>query len=243
MGALYLKEIRSFLSSIIGYVFMLIFVITCWLFLWVINDDYNLLNGGVADLLPYYNLAPLILLILIPAITMRSFADERKTGTIELLYTRPISDFSILLAKYLAGVTLVVIALLPTLTFYVSMHFLGDPVGVMDDGAAITSFLGLILLGASFVAIGIFASTITSNQIVAFIVAMFLCWFAFSGLSLLGSYATIAGFDSVIRYASLDYHYESIKKGVLILSDLVYFFSVIVFFLFASHNVLTAIRK
>lgn len=243
MGALYLKEIRSFLSSIIGYVFMLIFVITCWLFLWVINDDYNLLNGGVADLLPYYNLAPLILLILIPAITMRSFADERKTGTIELLYTRPISDFSILLAKYLAGVTLVVIALLPTLTFYVSMHFLGDPVGVMDDGAAITSFLGLILLGASFVAIGIFASTITSNQIVAFIMAMFLCWFAFSGLSLLGSYATIAGFDSVIRYASLDYHYESIKKGVLILSDLVYFFSVIVFFLFASHNVLTAIRK
>lgn len=243
MGALYLKEIRSFLSSIIGYVFMLIFVITCWLFLWVINDDYNLLNGGVADLLPYYNLAPLILLILIPAITMRSFADERKTGTIELLYTRPISDFSILLAKYLAGVTLVVIALLPSLTFYVSMHFLGDPVGVMDDGAAITSFLGLILLGASFVAIGIFASTITSNQIVAFIVAMFLCWFAFSGLSLLGSYATIAGFDSVIRYASLDYHYESIKKGVLILSDLVYFFSVIVFFLFASHNVLTAIRK
>src|SRR5690554_2460320 len=197
MGALYLKEIRSFLSSIIGYVFMLIFIITCWLFLWVINDDYNLLIGGVADLLPFYNLAPLILLILIPAITMRSFADERKTGTIELLYTRPISDLSILMAKYFAGVTLVVIALIPTLTFYVSMHYLGDPVGVMDDGAAITSFLGLILLGASFVAIGIFASSITSNQIVAFIIAMFLCWFAFSGLSLLGSYATFAGFDSI----------------------------------------------
>jgi ABC-2 type transport system permease protein len=243
MGALYLKEIRSFLSSIIGYIFMLIFVVTCWLFLWVINDDYNLLNGGVADLLPFYNLAPLILLILIPAITMRSFADERKTGTIELLYTRPISDFSILMAKYLAGVTLVVIALIPTLTFYASMHYLGDPIGVMDDGAAITSFLGLILLGASFVAIGIFASAITSNQIVAFIVAMFLFWFAFSVLSLLGSYATFAGFDSIIRYASIDYHYGSIKKGVLILSDLVYFMSVIVFFLFASHNILTAIRK
>src|SRR5690554_7975315 len=108
---------------------MLIFVITCWLFLWVINDDYNLLNGGVADLLPYYNLAPLILLILIPAITMRSFADERKTGTIELLYTRPIADLSILLAKYFAEVTLVVIALIPTLTFYASMHYLGDQIG------------------------------------------------------------------------------------------------------------------
>src|SRR5690554_4363463 len=122
MSALYLKEIRSVLRSNIGYVFMLIFVITCCLFLWIINDDYNLLISGVADLLPFYNLAPLILLILIPAITMRSFADERKSGTIELLYTRPISDLSILLAKYLAGVTLVVIALIPTLTFYVSMQ-------------------------------------------------------------------------------------------------------------------------
>ncbi|MBW7866839.1 MAG: ABC transporter permease subunit [Brumimicrobium sp.] len=243
MVALYLKEIRSFLSSIIGYVFMLIFVVTSWLFLWIIDGDYNLLNGGIADLIPFYNLAPLILLILIPAVTMRSFAEERKTGTMELLYTRPISDISILLAKYLAGVSLVVISLLPTFTFYISMHYLGDPVGIMDDGAAITSFIGLILLGASFVAIGIFSSVITNNQIVAFIIALFLCWFAYSGLSLLGSYATFAGFDQIIRLASIDYHYESIKKGVIILSDLVYFFSVIIFFLFVAHNILISIRK
>ena len=195
------------------------------------------------DLIPYFNLAPLILLILIPAITMRSFAEERKSGTIELLYTRPLSDFTILMAKYLAGVTLVIISLIPTLTFYVSMHYLGDPVGILDDGAAITSFIGLILLGASFVSIGIFSSSITSNQIVAFIVALFLCWFSFSGLSLLGSYATFAGFDRIIQYASLDFHYESIKKGVIILSDVVYFFSIIVFFLFTTHNILHAIRK
>lgn len=243
MGALYLKEIRSFLSSIIGYVFMLIFIIVCWLFLWVIDGETNLLNGGVADLIPFYNLAPLILLILIPAITMKSFADERRMGTIELLYTRPISDSSILLAKYFAGVTLVVISLIPTVIFYISMYNLGYPVGVIDSGAALTSFVGLILLGASFVAIGIFSSTITSNQIVAFILAMFLCWFAYNGLSLLGSYATFAGMDRIIQYASLDYHYDSIKKGVLILSDMVYFFGVIFFFLFASHNTLTAIRK
>lgn len=243
MVALYLKEIRSFLSSIIGYVFMLIFVVTSWLFLWIIDGDYNLLNGGIADLIPFYNLAPLILLILIPAVTMRSFAEERKTGTMELLYTRPISDISILLAKYLAGVSLVVISLLPTFTFYISMHYLGDPVGIMDDGAAITSFIGLILLGASFVAIGIFSSVITNNQIVAFIIALFLCWFAYSGLSLLGSYATFAGFDQIIRLASIDYHYESIKKGVIILSDLVYFFSIIIFFLFVAHNILISIRK
>ncbi|MDX1652491.1 MAG: ABC transporter permease [Brumimicrobium sp.] len=243
MRALFLKEIRSFLSSIIGYIFMLIFIVTCWLFLWVISDYYNLLEGGVADLIPFFNLAPLILLILIPAITMRSFAEEKRTGTIELLYTRPLSDFKILISKYLAGVMLVVITILPTIVFYISIHYLGDPVGVLDDGAAITSYLGLIFLGATFVAIGIFASTITSNQIVAFIIAMFLCWFLFSGLSLLGSYATFAGFDSIVRYASMDYHYESIKKGVLIFSDVFYFLSVIFFFLFASHNVLTALRK
>jgi ABC-2 type transport system permease protein len=211
--------------------------------LWVVSDYFNLLEGGVADLIPFFNLAPLILLILIPAITMRSFAEEKRSGTIELLYTRPISDLKILLAKYLAGVSLVVLALLPTLVFYISMHYLGDPVGVIDDGAAITSYLGLVLLGASFVAIGIFCSTITNNQIVAFIIAMFICWFLFSGLSMLGSYATFAGFDSVIKYAGMDYHYESIKKGVLVFSDVFYFLSIIFLFLFASHTVLTALRK
>ena len=243
MRALLLKEIQSFLSSIIGYIFILIFLIICWIFLWIVSDYFNLLEGGVADLIPFFNLTPLILLILIPAITMRSFAEEKRSGTIELLYTRPISDFKILMAKYLAGIFLVILALLPTLIYYFVMHYLGDPAGVIDDGAAITSYLGLVLLGASFVAIGIFCSTITTNQIVAFIVAMFICWFLFSGLSMLGSYANFAGFDSVIKYAGMDYHYESIKKGVLVFSDVFYFLSIIFLFLFASHTVLTALRK
>ncbi len=243
MRALYLKEIQSFLSSIIGYIFILIFIVTCWLFLWIISDYFNLLEGGVADLIPFFNIAPLILLVLIPAITMRSFAEEKRTGTIELLYTRPISDLKILLAKYFSGVTLVIIALLPTLIFYYTMNELGDPVGVIDDGATVTSYLGLVLLSATFVSIGIFCSTITNNQIVAFILAMFVCWFLYSGLSLLGSYATFAGLDTYIKYAAIDYHYESIKKGVLIFSDLFYFLSIIFFFLFASHIVLTSLRK
>jgi ABC-2 type transport system permease protein len=243
MRALFLKEVQSFLSSIIGYVFMLIFLITCWLFLWIVSDYYNLLEGGVADLIPFFNLAPLILLLLIPAITMRTFSEEKRSGTIELLYTRPITDLNILLAKYFAGVFLVFLTLLPTLVFYASMHYLGDPVGVMDDGAAITSYFGLLLLGGSFVAIGVFCSTITNNQIVAFILSMFLCWFLFSGLSLLGSYATFAGFDSIVKYAGMDYHYESIKKGVLVFSDLFYFFSITFLFLFSSHMVLTSLRK
>lgn len=243
MRALYLKEIKSFLSSILGYIFITIFLVTTWLFLWIISDDFNLLEGGIADLIPFFNLAPLILLILIPAVTMRSFAEEKRTGTIELLYTRPISDLKILLAKYFAGVTLLVICLLPTLVYYISMHYLGNPIGVIDDGAAITSYLGLILLGASFVAIGIFSSSITKNQIVAFIIAMFLCWFLFSGFSLLGSYATFAGLDAVVKSIGMETHYASIKKGVLVLSDLVYFFTLIVFFLFATHAVLKSLRK
>ena len=243
MQALFLKEIRSFLSSIIGYIFMLIFIVATWLFLWIISDYFNLLEGGVADLIPFFNLAPLIFFMLIPAITMRSFAEEKRSGTIELLYTRPLTSIQILLAKYFAGLTLVIIALIPTLVYYISMYFLGSPVGVIDNGATITSYLGLLMLSASFVSIGIFCSTITSNQIVAFILSMFLCWFFYSGLSLLGSYATFAGLDSFIQYASIDYHYESIKKGVIIFSDIFYFLSIIFFFLFASQIVLTSLRK
>lgn len=174
MKALYLKEIRSFLSSIIGYVFIIIFLITSGIFHWVVSYDTNLLEGAEADLIPFFNLSPVIFLILIPAITMRSFAEERRTGTIELLFTQPISDLQIIMAKYLAGVTLVCIALIPTGVFFFTMYYLGSPVGVMDVGAAIVSYFGLLFLGAVFVAIGTFASTITSSQIVAFILAMFL---------------------------------------------------------------------
>lgn len=136
----------------------------------------NLLEGAESDLIPFFNLSPVIFLILIPAITMRSIADERRTGTIELLLTRPISDLKIILAKYFAGVTLLIIAIIPTICYFISMYYLGKPAGIIDVGATFTSYIGLILLGSVFVAIGIFASCLTNSQIVAFILAMFLCW-------------------------------------------------------------------
>ena len=139
MKALYLKEVRSFLSSIIGYIFILIYLIASGLFHWIISYNTNLLEGTEADLIPFFNLSPVIFLILIPAITMRSIAEERRTGTIELLFTRPISDLKILLAKYFAGVTLLIIAIIPTLIYYISMYQLGNPVGIIDDGATLTS--------------------------------------------------------------------------------------------------------
>ncbi len=243
MKALYLKEIRSFLSSVIGYVFILIFLITSGLFHWVISYNTNLLEGSESDLIPFFNLSPTIFLILIPAITMRSIAEERKNGTIELLFTRPISDLNVLLAKYFAGVTLLAIAIIPTIVFYASMHFLGSPVGVIDDGATFTSYIGLLLLGATFVAIGIFASSITSSQIVAFILAMFFCWFFYDGLTLLGSFNLMGDFDYLIRYSGMSFHYDAIKRGVIDSSDVIYFLSLIGVFIFASLTIIKSLKK
>ncbi len=243
MYALYLKEIRGFLSSVVGYVFIVIFLIACWLFNWMLSSNMNILESAQADLLPFFNTAPYIFLILIPAITMRSIAEERRTGTIELLFTRPISDLGILVAKYLAGVTLLVISILPTLMFYLTIYYLGKPVGIVDEGATFTSYLGLMLLGAAFVSIGIFSSCLTSSQIVAFILATALCYLFYDGLSLLGSYAQFGSLDYIIQYFSLNLHYDSIKKGVIVAGDIIFNLSFIVFFLSASLTVIKTLKK
>jgi len=243
MYSLLIKEIKSFLTSIIGYVFIIIFLLTSGLFHWVISYNTNLLEGMESDLIPFFNLSPTIFLILIPAITMKSIAEERKNGTIEVLFTKPISDFEIIMAKYLSSVILLIIALIPTLIYYWSMYSLGNPVGVIDDGATITSYLGLILLGATFISIGIFSSSLTNSQIVAFILAMFFCWFLYDGFNLLGSFNLMGDFDLIIRYLSASYHYESIKKGVVDTSDLMYFLSVITIFVFSSLTVLKSLKK
>ena len=241
MRALYLKEIRGFLNSTVGYVFILIFLVATWLFHWVFNG--NFLESQLADMLPFFTTTPYLFLILIPAITMRSIADERRTGTIELLYTRPISDLGILLAKYLAGVTLLFISLLPTTLYYGSVHYLGDPVGIIDDGATLTSFIGLFLLGSCFVAVGIFASALTSSQIIAFITSLTFCYILYDGISLVGSYAKFGKLDFIIQYFGLNTHYDSIKKGVILSEDIVYFFSVIALFLLASHTAIKSLKK
>ncbi|MCG8577177.1 MAG: gliding motility-associated ABC transporter substrate-binding protein GldG [Flavobacteriales bacterium] len=241
MTALYLKELRSFLGSIIGYIFIAIFLVTNSLFLWVFSGDTNVIEGGTADLKGFFLISPLILCVLVPAITMRSFSEEKRTGTIELLYTKPISDFSIILSKYLAGVTLVFISLLPTLLYLVCIHYLGDTmsassdVSVVDDAAAITSYIGLFLVGACFVAIGTFSSATTNSQIVSFILAMFLCWFLFFGLDLLAVYSQFGSLDILIKNLGFMEHYHAIQKGVLDFKDVVYFLTVIILFLLFSH--------
>ncbi|MFK8044565.1 MAG: ABC transporter permease [Crocinitomicaceae bacterium] len=238
MKALYLKEIRGFLGSLIGYAVIGIFLVLNSLFLWVFSFGTNIIDGGTADLVSYFSIAPIIFLILIPAITMRSFSEEKRTGTIELLFTRPLTDFQIILSKYFAGLTLVVIAILPTTIYYISIHFLGEPVGNIDDGVVLASYLGLILVGAVFVAIGVFVSSLTENQIVALLLAVFFSWFVYLGFDILATYSQFGNSDYIVKNLGVFEHFLSIQKGVLVLSDFLYFLTCIMIFILATKLVL-----
>ena len=234
MWALFLKEIRSFLSSLTGYIVITIFLAITGLFLWVIPSESNILDYGYANLDGLFIIGPFVFLFLVPAVTMRSFADERKSGTIELLFTRPLSDFQIVSAKYLSAVSLVLFSILPTLIYFVTVHQLGMPVGNIDTGGFWGSFIGLFLLGSVFVSIGIFSSAITDNQVVSFVLAVVISAFLYIGFEFISSLALFGNFDLLIKSLGISDHYSSISRGVIDTRDLVYFFSVIGLFLFLT---------
>lgn len=242
MYSLFLKEIRSFLSSFLGYIIIIVFLVVMGLFLWVLPTDFNILDFGYANVDGLFIIAPFIFLFLVPAITMRSFADENKTGTIELLYTSPISDFQIILAKYFASFTLVILSLIPTLIYYFSVRQLGFPQGNIDSGGFWGSFIGLLLLGATFVSIGVFASSLSENQVVSFIAAILISAFLYLGFEFIYSLDLFGGIDLFIKSLGMNSHYSSISRGVIDTRDLVYFLSVISLFLFLT-NFIIAKRK
>ena len=218
MLTLYLKEIRSFLSSLVGYIAIGVFITLIGLFMWVIPADgggYNILDNGFANIDPLFFIAPWVYLFLIPAITMRSFSEEKKSGTIELLLTRPLSDFQIVMAKYLAGLTLVAVSLLPTLIYYYSVHVLGAPKGNIDTGGMWGSYIGLLFLGAGFVAIGVFASAISENQVIAFIIALLLCFFCYIGFEFIADSGVFGKYDSFFKSLGINDHYVSMSRGVI----------------------------
>lgn len=231
MFSLLLKEIRSFLSSLIGYIVISVFLLLIGLFTWVFQGDFNILELLYADMKGFFQLGPLVFIFLIPAITMRSFSEEKRTGTIELLFTKPLSDLQIILSKYFASLILVLFAILPTLTYYYSIYQLGDPVGNIDTGQMWGSYIGLILMGSGFVSIGIFCSAITPNQIVSFIVAVFLSFFFYVGFDFIGSYNMFGTWDSVVRFLGINEHYQSLSRGVLDSRDILYFISLNAFFI------------
>lgn len=231
MFTLFIKEINGFLNSLIGYIVMIVFLLITGLFLWVFKMEFNVLDFGFAGLDGLFILAPFVFLFLIPAITMRSFADEKKSGTIELLMTQPLTDVQVILAKYFAGVVLVVISLLPTLIYYFSVYRLGLPPGNLDSGSIWGSYIGLFFLGASFVSIGIFASALTDNQIVSFILAVFISFLLYMGFELVYTFVVSGKAGLIIESLGLNAHYASMSRGVVDTRDLIYFASVTVIFI------------
>jgi ABC-2 type transport system permease protein len=206
--------------------------------MWVFPGEMNILDAGYANIDTLFVIAPWVFMFLVPAITMRSFADERKSGTIELLLTRPLSDIQIVLAKYLAGITLVLLSLIPTLVYYMSVHLLGNPIGNIDTGGMWGSYIGLFFLSSGFVAIGVFASSITENQIISFIVAVFLCFFFYLGFDSISNLALFGKVDALIIQLGIQEHYISMSRGVIDTRDVVYFLSLAAFFILLTKTVL-----
>jgi len=235
MYSLYRKEIKSYLSSLIGYVFIGVFLIIAGLFIWVFPNINNILYANVATLQGLFNTSKFLFLFLVPAITMRTFAEEKRSGTLELLLTKPFTDAQIIAAKFLASLTLLVIALLPTLLYAISVYNLGNPPGNIDMGSTWGSYLGLIFLGATFISIGIFSSSITSNQIVAFVVAAPLCFIMYFGFEFIYDFEILGNMGFFIKTLGIDYHYNSISRGVIDTRDLLYFVSVVLIFLIATR--------
>jgi len=240
MRVLVLKEVRGFLGSLIGQVVVVVFLLLTGLFLWVFPN--NILDTGYADLAPLFFIAPWVFLFLVPAVTMRSFSEERRTGTIELLLTKPLTEMQLVLAKYLAAVILIVFALLPTLVYWYSLHELAMPKGNLDTGGIIGSYIGLLLLASCFGAIGVFASSITENQGVAFMIAVFLCFFLYLGFDLVASFDAFGVLEGPIKSIGIQEHYASLSRGVVDLRDVLYFLGTIAVFLLLTRTALQSRR-
>lgn len=231
MFPLYKKEITGFFSTLTGYIVIVVFLLTTGLFLWVFPGNMNLLDAGYAHLSPLFSLAPWVFLFLVPAVTMRLFSEEKKTGTLNLIFTKPISDLNIVLAKYLAGLTIVTMSIMPTLIYYLSVNNMAMPVGNIDHGATIGSYIGLFFLASIYVAIGLFASSLTNNSIVAFLAALSLSFIFFVGFDSIATLTNNNQLGYYVRQIGINEHYMSISRGVIDTRDILYFVAVAVIFL------------
>ncbi len=237
MFALIRKEVNSFLNSLIGYIVILVFLVTISLFLWIFpGGNFNIPDSGYATMEGLFVLTPFVYLFLIPAITMRLFSEEKKTGTIELLLTKPLTEFQVVFAKYLSGVILVIFSLIPTIIYYLTIYNVSFPTGNVDSGAIWGSNTGLVLLGAVFTAIGLFASAVSDNQVVAFITAFFLCLFLLQGFESIAGLTNSGWLSTLLFNLGINAHYLSLSRGVIDTRDIVYFLSVISLFLMLTKT-------
>ncbi|MBU1012170.1 MAG: gliding motility-associated ABC transporter permease subunit GldF [Bacteroidetes bacterium] len=238
MITIFKKEFFGFFNSLTAYVVVIVFLLINSLFLWILPGNLNILDYGYADLDGLFSIAPYTFMFLIPALTMRFFSEEHRSGTIELLLTKPISELHIILAKYFAALALVIFSIIPTLIYFYSVYQLGFPKGNLDFGAFWGSFTGLILLGATFVSIGIFSSVLTNNQILSFIVAVALSAFLYLGLDYISASESFNNLFLLIQNLGISSHYTSISRGVLDSRDLIYFLSIISLFIYFTKILL-----
>jgi ABC-2 type transport system permease protein len=234
MISIFRKELRSFFSNATGYIVIGIFLLLTGLFLWVIPGQYNIIDAGYANVDGLFYLAPWLFLFLCPAVSMRLFAEEKQTGTWELLVTKPLSGLQLVLGKYFAGWVLVALALLPTLIYYFSVSYLAEPAGNIDSGAFWGSFIGLFFLAGVYVAIGTFSSSLSNNQIISFVVALVLSFFFYYGFDLLASFFTSGQAIQYLESIGINSHYKSMSRGVIDSRDVIYFVSVSVIFILAT---------
>ncbi len=235
MKAIYIKELRSFFNSIMGYVVIVLYLVINGLFLWVFPDS-SIIDFGYASLGQYFNFAPWVLMFLISAITMRMYSDEFRSGNIEILDTLPIPSAKVMMGKYWASLTLIVISILPTLVYIYSINKLAYIPGSLDYGAMFGSYIGLLLLAAAYTAIGLFSSTVSQNQIVCFLISLAICFLFYTvmdSLSLIPAFAN--GLDYILEQIGMSFHYQNVNKGLLDSRDIVYFLSLVVFFLYLCY--------
>jgi ABC-2 type transport system permease protein len=230
MLAIFRKEISGFFSSMTGYIVIIVFLVINSLFMWVFPGEWNVFDSGYAGLDSLFFLSPWVFMFLVPAVTMRMIAEEKRLGTIELIYSKPISESGIIYGKYFASVCLVLLALLPGLIYYFSVYTLGESPGNLDKGGTLGSFIGLFFLASVYASAGIFASSLTDNQVIAFIVAVLLCFVMFMGFDSIAYLPGLKKLDEFVIRLGINEHYKSISRGVLDIKDVIYFIAVIMLF-------------
>ncbi len=238
MWSQFSKEISGFFSSLTGYVVIVVFLLLNSLFMWIVPGQFNVIENGYASMDTLFAIAPWVFLFLVPAITMRMISEEKRMGTLDLLNTRPVSELQIILAKFLASWTLVLLSLLPTLVYFWSVARLGNPTGNMDVGGTWGSYFGLLFLGGIYAAIGIFSSSLSGNQIVAFIIAVFLSFIMYLGFEFLSGLASSGSIAFQISRLGISHHYNSISRGVIDSRDLLYFTGVMALYIMGTRTVL-----
>jgi ABC-2 type transport system permease protein len=238
MFAIFRKEISGFFSSLTGYIVIIVFLLINSLFMWVFPGEWNILDSGYAGLDTLFFLSPFVFLFLVPAVTMKMIAEEKRLGTIELLYSKPITERGIIWGKYFASLLLVLLALLPCIIYYISVSMLGQSPGNLDKGGTLGAFIGLFFLAAVYASAGIFASSLSDNQVVAFIIAVLICFVLYMGFD---SFAYLPGLKNVDEFVinlGINEHYKSMSRGVLDIRDITYFIAISAIFNEATRLVL-----